>query len=271
MRATECAPRSSLNDLSDTPAEGLLETHRSALDLDWLSLPPAQGFAALSSLPFEVKQRLFAWCIAACLKPQLAIEDRADPVTECAGRRLAIPSPIAGVRPRPIIGPREEGARPGDRQGPARRALGARSRRREKGHARGGARNRVRSFDPAQGTACIGLDQAVRGSAAVWMPPGMAYSGDATDDAAAEPGSTMLLPAMSAATRSTMPTSRQPTCPPSSPKTSPQPQRSTAPQSPDAHFRNGDRAPAAARPPLIRSTANHPQSKEQGDSYDRND
>ena len=50
------------------------------LDLDWLSLPPAQGFAALSALRFEAKQRLFAWCIAACLKPQLAIEDRADPV-----------------------------------------------------------------------------------------------------------------------------------------------------------------------------------------------
>ena len=80
LRATETAPRRSLNDLSDTPAEGLQETHRSVLDLDWLSLPPAQGFAALSALRFEAKQRLFAWCIAACLKPQLAIEDRADPV-----------------------------------------------------------------------------------------------------------------------------------------------------------------------------------------------
>jgi ParB family chromosome partitioning protein len=34
LRATEVAPRNSLNDLFDTPAEGLLETHRSALDRD---------------------------------------------------------------------------------------------------------------------------------------------------------------------------------------------------------------------------------------------
>jgi ParB family transcriptional regulator, chromosome partitioning protein len=91
LRATETAPRSSLNDLSDTPADRLLETHGCALDLDWLQLPPAQGFAALAALPVDAKQRLFAWCIASCLKPQLAIEDRADPVIECAGRRLGIP------------------------------------------------------------------------------------------------------------------------------------------------------------------------------------
>jgi ParB family chromosome partitioning protein len=54
-------------------------------------LPPAQGFAALPALPMEAKQRPFAWCIASCLKPQLVIEDRADPVIESAGQRLAIP------------------------------------------------------------------------------------------------------------------------------------------------------------------------------------
>jgi ParB family transcriptional regulator, chromosome partitioning protein len=91
LRATESELRSSLNDLSGTPADRLLEARRKALDLDWLKLPPAEGFAALSALPTKPKQRLFAWCIASCLKTQLAIEDRADPVIECAGRRLAIP------------------------------------------------------------------------------------------------------------------------------------------------------------------------------------
>ena len=43
LRATETAPRSSLNDLSGTPADRLLETHGCALDLDWLKLPPARG------------------------------------------------------------------------------------------------------------------------------------------------------------------------------------------------------------------------------------
>ena len=91
LRATETPPRSSLNDLAGTPADRLLTAREAALDSDWLELPPAQGFAALSALPVEAKQRLFAWCIALMLKPQLAIEDGADPVIEAAGRRLAIP------------------------------------------------------------------------------------------------------------------------------------------------------------------------------------
>ncbi len=91
LRAIEAAPRSSLNDLSATPADQLIEAHGASLDLDWMKQPPAEGFAALTALPAQAKQRLFAWCIASCLKPQLAIEDRADPVIESAGRRLAIP------------------------------------------------------------------------------------------------------------------------------------------------------------------------------------
>jgi hypothetical protein len=59
LRATESELRSSLNDLSGTPADRLLEARRKALDLDWLKLPPAEGFAALSALPTEAKQRLF--------------------------------------------------------------------------------------------------------------------------------------------------------------------------------------------------------------------
>jgi ParB family chromosome partitioning protein len=74
LRANETRPRSSLNDLAGTVADGLLEAHRNALDVEWVSLPPAKGFAALSALPPEAKQRLFAWCIASCLNPQLAIE-----------------------------------------------------------------------------------------------------------------------------------------------------------------------------------------------------
>jgi ParB family chromosome partitioning protein len=91
LRATETPLRSSLNDLAGTPADRLLEAQRQALDTGWLALPPAQAFAALSALPPEGKQRLFAWCIAATLKGQLAVEDRPDPVLEHAGERLAIP------------------------------------------------------------------------------------------------------------------------------------------------------------------------------------
>ena len=91
LTAVETPLRSSLNDLADTPADRLLEAHRQALETDWLSLPPAEGFEALSALPRDAKQRLFAWCIAAALNGQLAVEDRANPVLECLGQRLAIP------------------------------------------------------------------------------------------------------------------------------------------------------------------------------------
>ena len=60
LRSTECVPRSSLKDLSGTPADRLLEAQRSVLDLDWLQLPPSQAFAALTGLPMDAKQRLFA-------------------------------------------------------------------------------------------------------------------------------------------------------------------------------------------------------------------
>jgi ParB family chromosome partitioning protein len=91
LRAIETPLHSSLNDLGGTPADRLLEAQGNGLDLDWLKLPTAESFAVLAALPSELKQRLFARCIALCLKPQLAIEDRADPIIEAAGRRLAIP------------------------------------------------------------------------------------------------------------------------------------------------------------------------------------
>jgi ParB family chromosome partitioning protein len=137
-------------------------------------LPPAQGFAALSALPFEAKQRLFAWCIASSLKPQLAIEDRADPEIECAGRRLAIPfadywRPTAAnywgrakkahglAIGKAILGDRWERDHSDDKKAILAAAL-------------------ENAFDPAASTNCIGLDQASRDRAAAWLPPGMAYA-----------------------------------------------------------------------------------------------
>ena len=56
LRAVETRPSSSLNDLADTPADRLLEAREQALALDWLSLPPAEGFAALAALSSAAKQ-----------------------------------------------------------------------------------------------------------------------------------------------------------------------------------------------------------------------
>jgi ParB family chromosome partitioning protein len=136
-------------------------------------LPPAQGFATLAALPPDAKQRLFAWCIASCLKPQLAIDDRADPLIECAGARLAIPfadywRPTAAnywgrVKKAHSLGVGSEIL--GDRW--------ARDHADDKKPVLAAALENA--FDPAVSANCIGLDQAVRDSAAAWRPPGMTY------------------------------------------------------------------------------------------------
>jgi ParB family chromosome partitioning protein len=172
LRAAETPLRSSLNDLANTPADRLLEAQRQALDIEWLSLPPAAGFAALSALPPEAKQRLFAWCIAATLNGQLAVEDRPDPVVEQATSRLAVPfadywRPTAanywgrvkkahGLEvARALLGPRWARDHADDKKPILAAALEV-------------------AFDPAANSACIGLDQAALDSATAWLPPGFA-------------------------------------------------------------------------------------------------
>ena len=109
-----------------------------------------------------------------CLKPQLAIEDGADPVIEAAGRRLAIPfadfwRPTAAnywgrvkkahglAIGREILGDRWARDHAGDKKPELAEALET-------------------AFDPAKSTICIGLDRAARDAAAAWLPPGMAYA-----------------------------------------------------------------------------------------------
>ena len=136
-------------------------------------------------MPSEAKQRLFARCIALCLKPQLAIEDGADPVIEAAGRRLAIPfadfwRPTAAnywgrvkkahglAIGREILGDRWARDHAGDKKPELAAALET-------------------AFDPAKSTACLGLDRAAREAAAAWLPPGMAYADAAANNTSADP------------------------------------------------------------------------------------
>jgi len=178
LRAVEARPSSSLNDLAGTPADRLLEARHEALALDWSSLPPAEGFAALAALPAAAKQNLFAWCIAATLKPQLTVENGADPVVESAIRRLAIPfadfwRPTAAnywgqvkkahglAIAEAVLGPRWAHDHAGDKKATLAAAL-------------------ERAFDPAGNTASIALDQAARDAAAAWLPPGIADDDTAT-------------------------------------------------------------------------------------------
>ena len=185
LRAIEAAPRSSLNDLLGTPADRLIEVLRAALDLDWLTLPAAEGFAALTALPIDAKQRLFAWCIAACLKPQLAIEDRADRVLEAAGSRLAIPFADCW---RPTAANYWGRVKKAHSLAIGAEILGdrwARDRALDKKPVL--AADLETAFDPAKSAACIGLGQTARDQASAWLPPGMAFNGTA-EGAPVDPG-----------------------------------------------------------------------------------
>ena len=183
LKGTETPLRSSLNDLAGTPADRLLEARKNALDLDWFSLPPTEGFQALCALPIDAKQRLFAWCVASCLNAQLAVENLANPVVECAGARLAIPfadywRPTAAnywgrvkkahglAIAREILGDRWANDRASDKKPALASAL-------------------EKAFDPGKSDAFIGLDQAARDGAGAWLPPGMAYGDRAADSDAA--------------------------------------------------------------------------------------
>jgi ParB family chromosome partitioning protein len=172
LTAVETPLRNSLNDLADTPADRLLKAHRQALETDWLPLPPAEGFAALSALPHQAKQRLFAWCIAAALNGQLAVEDRANPALERIGQRLAIPFAEYW---RPTAANYWGRAKKAHGLAVADAVLGARWVR---DHADDNkpalAAALEKAFDPATAAECIGLDRAARDGAAAWLPPGMA-------------------------------------------------------------------------------------------------
>jgi ParB family transcriptional regulator, chromosome partitioning protein len=185
LRAVEARPASSLNDLTATSADRLLEARHKALDVDWLSLPPVEGFAALTALPEAAKQDLFAWCIAATLKPQLAVEDGADPVVESAIRRLAIPfadfwRPTAAnywsrakkahglAIAEAVLGPRWAQDHANDKKATLAAAL-------------------EQAFDPAN-KATIGLDPVARDAAAAWLPPGIAPGDTATQSSDGDVG-----------------------------------------------------------------------------------
>ncbi|MGA8755999.1 MAG: hypothetical protein WB611_06660, partial [Stellaceae bacterium] len=114
-----------------------------------------------------------AWCIASTLKPQLAIERHADPVTENAGRRLAIP--FADYW-RPTAANYWGRAKKAHGLAIGAEILGerwARDHANDKKPALAAALETA--FDPAKSIACIGLDQAARDIAGTWLPPGMAY------------------------------------------------------------------------------------------------
>jgi len=178
LHATASREASTLDDLGDTPAARQLAEHRAGLALDWLTLPPAESFAALAALPAAAKQALFAWCVAQCLKPQLSFEDGADPVLEAVGARFGI-DVAAAWRPTAANYWSRVTRAHGLDAGAA--VLGNGWRRRHDGLRK-----------PALAAALEAVfagaapDPAARARAAAWLPPGLAYDGPAA--AEADPG-----------------------------------------------------------------------------------
>jgi hypothetical protein len=194
---------------------------------------------------------LFAWCIASSLNPQLGVEDRADPVAERAGERLAIPfadywRPTAAnywgrvkkahglAIAKAILGDRWARDHADDKKPTLAAALET-------------------AFDPAANTACIGLDQAARDGAAAWLPAGMAYGDGAADGKAADPelgGASRIEVDHPREAEPDDPDVASSDLPAFLTDDEPSHQRSTGLRRPDAHFRNGDRTPPGARSPL---------------------
>jgi ParB family chromosome partitioning protein len=147
-------------------------------------------------LPDETKQDLFAWCVAATLTPQLAVEDGADPVIESALQRLAIP--FADFW-RPTAANYWGRAKKAHALAVAEAVLGERWAHDHSGDKKPAlAAALEQAFDPASDAAAAGLDPAVLNAAAVWLPPGIAASDIPVQGDGGEHGATETCPGLRA-------------------------------------------------------------------------
>ena len=171
LRAVPTREASSLDDLDGTPAAVLLAAQREALSLAWLSLPADQGFQSLCALPDEAKAALFAWCVAQCLKPQLASDSGADPVLEQAGARLRID---AAAHWRPTADNYWSRVTKAHALEAGGEILGDRWRRDHLADKKPALAKALEAAFAGDATA-LGFDAATARRAAAWLPSGMAF------------------------------------------------------------------------------------------------
>ncbi len=76
--------------VADSVAEKMLEALKNDLVLDWMKLDAPEDFRALSALPTEDKQALFAWATAQALKAQMASDNHPSKAIEEIGTRLDV-------------------------------------------------------------------------------------------------------------------------------------------------------------------------------------
>ena len=171
LRAVPTREASSLDDLDGTPAAVLLAAQREALSLAWLSLPADQGFQSLCALPDEAKAALFAWCVAQCLKPQLASDSGADPGFEQVGARLRIDTAAHWRPTADNYWSRVTKAHALEAGG---EILGERWRRDHLADKKPALAKALEAAFASDATA-LGFDAATARRAAAWLPSGMAF------------------------------------------------------------------------------------------------
>ena len=171
LRAVPTREASSLDDLDGTPAAVLLAAQREALSLAWLSLPADQGFQSLCALPDEAKAALFAWCVAQCLKPQLASDSGADPGFEQVGARLRID---AAAHWRPTADNYWSRVTKAHALEAGGEILGDRWRRDHLADKKPALAKALEAAFAGDATT-LGFDAATARRAAAWLPSGMAF------------------------------------------------------------------------------------------------
>jgi ParB family transcriptional regulator, chromosome partitioning protein len=127
------------------------------------------------------------------LKPQLSIEDRADPAIESAGYRLAIP--FADLW-RPTAANYWSRVKKGHGLEAGQQILGERWARDHAGDKKPVLAEALHNaFDPALSENCIGLPQRARDLASEWLPPGMGYGVSAAVEIGTDAGNSGREPA----------------------------------------------------------------------------
>lgn len=76
--------------LKETVAAEMLSALEEKLAIGWMKLPSPCDFEAMSALPAEDKQALFAWCTTTALQQQLSTDSRTSPVLETIGQRMNV-------------------------------------------------------------------------------------------------------------------------------------------------------------------------------------
>lgn len=166
--------------VADSVAEKMLEALKNDLVTDWMKLDAPDDFSALSALPTEDKQALFAWATAQALKAQMASDNHPAKAIEEIGTRLDV-DVAACWRPtaskywsrvnkahavkvsKELIGDEFAEDRNRERKGDLATAM-------------------ERAFAENAGEA-EGFDAATAGKTTRWLPDGMAFEGAYHGDA----------------------------------------------------------------------------------------